>query len=65
LFRAAPWSSRIRKLGIDLLAQIANATSIATKEAVAWELDEAQQLKAVITQAIKTAQSSPWRGGPS
>jgi four helix bundle protein len=45
--------------------KIAIATSIATREEVAWELDEAQQLKAMITQAIKTAQSSPWRGGPT
>ena len=36
----------------------------ATKEEVAWELDEAQQLKAMITAAIKTGQSSSWRGGP-
>jgi four helix bundle protein len=38
------------------------ATSVTTKDQVAWELDEAQQLKAMITQAIKTAQSSAWRG---
>jgi four helix bundle protein len=44
--------------------KVAVATSVATKAEVAWELDEAQQLKAMITQAIKTAQSSPWRGGP-
>ena len=38
-------------------------SSVVTKDEVAWELDEAQQLKAMITQAIKTGQSSPWRGG--
>ena len=43
--------------------KLAIATSITTKDEVAWELDEAQQLKAMITQAIKTAQSSTWRGG--
>ncbi len=41
-----------------------SATSITTKEEVAWELDEAQQLKAMLTAAIKTGQSSGWRGGP-
>ena len=40
------------------------ATSITTKDEVSWELDEAQQLKAMITSAIKTGQSSAWRGGP-
>jgi four helix bundle protein len=44
--------------------KLAIATSVATKEEVAWELDEAQQLKAMITQAVKTGQSSNWRGGP-
>jgi four helix bundle protein len=43
--------------------RLAVATSVVTKEEVAWELDEAQQLKAMITQAVKTAQSSNWRGG--
>ena len=38
--------------------QLAIATSITTKDEVAWELDEAQQLKAMITAAIKTGQSS-------
>ena len=38
--------------------RLAIATSIVTKEAVAWELDEAQQLRAMITAAIKTGQSS-------
>jgi hypothetical protein len=44
--------------------KLAIATSITTKDEVAWELDEAQQLKAMITAAIKTGQSSNWRGGP-
>jgi hypothetical protein len=39
------------------------ATSITTKDEVAWELDETSQLRAMITQAIRTAQSSSWRGG--
>ena len=43
--------------------QLAIASDIVKKEEVAWELDEAQQLKAMITQAIKTGQSSDWRGG--
>ena len=43
--------------------RLAIATSITTKDEVAWELDEAQQLKAMITTAIKTGQSSNWRGG--
>ena len=43
--------------------RLAVATSITTKEAVAWELDEAQQLKAMITSAIKTGQRSNWGGG--
>ena len=43
--------------------RLAIATAVATKEEVAWELDEASQLRAMITQAIRTAQSSSWRGG--
>ena len=43
--------------------RLAIASSIVTKEEVAWELDEAQQLKAMITQAVKTGQASNWRGG--
>src|SRR4029453_16931500 len=39
------------------------ATGVVTKEEVSWELDEAFQLRAMITQAIKTAQSSSSRGG--
>ena len=44
--------------------KLAIATDVTTKEEIAWELDEAQQLKAMITQAVKTGQSSNWRGGP-
>src|SRR5262249_37685186 len=44
--------------------RLAIASDVVAKEDVAWELDEAQQLKAMITQAIKTGQSSDWRGGP-
>jgi four helix bundle protein len=44
--------------------RLAIATAVTTKEEVAWELDEASQLRAMITQAIRTAQSSNWRGGP-
>ena len=42
--------------------RLAIATQVVTKDEVAWELDEAQQLKAMITSAIKTGQSSNWRG---
>ncbi|HJZ78230.1 MAG TPA: four helix bundle protein, partial [Vicinamibacterales bacterium] len=38
--------------------RLAIATSVVAKETVAWELDEAQQLKAMITAAIETGQSS-------
>ena len=44
--------------------QLAIATNIVKRDEVAWELDEAQQLRAMITQAIKTGQASNWRGGP-
>jgi four helix bundle protein len=44
--------------------KLAIATSVATKDEVAWELDEAQELRAMITAAVKTGQSSNWRGGP-
>ena len=43
--------------------RLAAATGVATKRETQWELDEARQLRAMITQAIKTAQSSSWRGG--
>jgi four helix bundle protein len=42
--------------------KLAVATDDVSKERIAWELDEAQQLRAMITQAIKTAQSSNNRG---
>jgi four helix bundle protein len=45
--------------------QLAVATSIVKRAEIEWELDEAQQLKAMITAAIKTGQSSQWRGAPS
>ena len=44
--------------------QLAVASEVVTQDEIAWELDEAQQLKAMITQAIKTGQSSNWRGAP-
>ena len=43
--------------------QLAIDTDVITKQEVAWELDEAQQLKAMITAAVKTGQSFNWRGG--
>src|SRR5438128_779145 len=45
--------------------QLAIAASVVSKEEVAWELDEAYQLRAMITAAVKTGQSSNWRGGNS
>ena len=42
--------------------RLAAATGVATVPETQWELDEAHQLRAMITQAIKTAQSSSWRG---
>jgi four helix bundle protein len=42
--------------------RLAIAARLTAAEEVAWELDEASQLKAMITQAIRTAQSSPSRG---
>ena len=42
--------------------RLAVASSVGSKESVAWELDEAQQLKAMITAAIRTGQSSDARG---
>jgi four helix bundle protein len=41
--------------------RLAIAAGIVAVTDVAWELDEAQQLKAMITQAIRTAQSSSRR----
>ena len=43
--------------------RLAIARDIVEHDDVAWELDEAKQLKAMITQAIKTGQRSDWRGG--
>src|SRR5580765_6056518 len=43
--------------------RLAVASGVVRKEDAAWEFNEAQQLKAMITAAIKTGQSSPWRGG--
>jgi four helix bundle protein len=44
--------------------RLAIATTVCSKERVAWELDEAQQLKAMITAAIRTGQRSDSRGNP-
>ena len=43
--------------------KLAIATGVMAKQELAWELDEAQQLKAMITAAVKTGQSSNSRGG--
>jgi len=43
--------------------RLAVATSVVSKDQIAWEYDEARQLRAMITQAIKTAQRSTSRGG--
>jgi four helix bundle protein len=45
--------------------QLAIATSVATSDEIGWELDEARQLRAMITAAIRTGQSSQWRGAQS
>jgi four helix bundle protein len=45
--------------------KLAIATGLVTKDQVAWELDEARQLRAMITQAVKTAQASSSRGSNS
>jgi four helix bundle protein len=42
--------------------RLAVATAVTTQDEVAWELDEAKQLLAMLTRAIKTAQCSPSRG---
>jgi len=44
--------------------RLALASGATTAEETAWELDEAKQLRAMITQAVKTAQSSPSRASP-
>jgi four helix bundle protein len=43
--------------------RLAIRSGLVTERDVAWELDEAIQLKKMITRAIHTAQSSTWRGG--
>ena len=48
------WPSRERRVAETVYwLKLAIATSVTTKDEVAWELDEAQQLKAMITAAIK------------
>jgi four helix bundle protein len=42
--------------------RIAVRAEVVTSEEVAWELNEAGELRAMIVSAIKTAQSSPSRG---
>lgn len=42
--------------------RLAIACAVVTRDEIAWELDEARQLKAMLVAAIKTAQSRPWRG---
>jgi four helix bundle protein len=42
--------------------RLAIATSVVTREEIAWEIDEARQLRAMITQAVRTSQSSTSRG---
>jgi four helix bundle protein len=41
--------------------RLALASNVVTKDEIAWELDEACQLRAMITQAVITAQSSSSR----
>jgi four helix bundle protein len=43
--------------------KLAAATAVTTNDQIAWELDEARQLRAMITPAVKTAQASSSRGG--
>lgn len=43
--------------------RLAVKSGIVSQRDVDWELDEAMQLKRMITRAIRTAQSSDWRGG--
>ncbi len=43
--------------------RLAIRSGVVTERDVAWELDEAIQLKKMITRAIHTAQASSWRGG--
>ena len=67
--RAFQFACQIVKLCEKLWARetvywlrVAIATGIVTTEEVAKEFDEAQQLKAMTTAAVKTAQLSTWRG---
>jgi four helix bundle protein len=41
--------------------RLALASHVVTKDEIAWELDEVYQLRAMTTQAVITAQSSPSR----
>jgi four helix bundle protein len=41
--------------------RLALASEVVTKDEIAWELDEAHQLRAMITRAVITAQSSSSR----
>jgi four helix bundle protein len=45
--------------------KLALATAVTTQDHIAWELDEACQLRAMITAAVKTAQASSSRGSSS
>lgn len=42
--------------------RLAIKSGIVTENEIAWKMDEAQQLKRMITAAVKTAQNSNWRG---
>jgi four helix bundle protein len=42
--------------------KLAIASAVTTKDQIAWELDEARQLRAMITAAVQTAQASSSRG---
>ena len=61
-FRAKLAISRKESWETLFWLQLGIASDVFSKDEVAWELDEAQQLKAMITAAIKTAESSPSRG---
>ena len=45
--------------------RLALVSNVVTKDEIAWELDEAHQLPAMITQAVITAQSSSSRSPQS
>lgn len=42
--------------------RLAVRAGLVTERDVGWELDEAQQLKRMITRAVHTALTSTWRG---